>query len=105
MPAGAVTKIIGAKHEVGRVRAASIFESPEELARKLSVLTLASAGLPMPSMVRQLTVARKLGSGFTSRRFSGTDGSSARTSPVTWIPEVAASIEQARASATRQGSP
>src|SRR5262249_39256284 len=76
------TKMIGARHGVGRLTCASISESPVAVAGKGSVATLAVAGAPLIT-VAQLTIARKLAIGFVPRSGSGAGGPSGRTSPFT----------------------
>src|SRR5262249_5960137 len=76
------TKIIGARHGVGRLTCASISESPVVVAGKGSVATLAVVGAPLVTVV-QLTIARKLAIGFVPRSAAGTGGPSSRTSPCT----------------------
>src|SRR5258706_16286076 len=76
------TKMIGARHGLGRLSCAWISESPVAVAGKGSVATLDVAGAP-PIVVMQLTIARKLAAGFLPRSASGTGGPSSRTSPRT----------------------
>src|SRR5215469_8150895 len=76
------TKMIGARHGVGRLTCASICESPAAVAGKRPVATLAVAGAP-PIVVVQLTIATKLATGFVPRSATGTGGASSRTSPCT----------------------
>src|SRR5262245_15016315 len=76
------TKMIGARHGAGRLICASISESPVAVAGKGPVATLAVAGAPLITVV-QLTIARKLATGFVPRSASGTGGPLSRTSPST----------------------
>src|SRR5215475_9598671 len=76
------TKMIGARHGVGRLTCASSFESPVVVAGKGSVATLAVAGAP-PVVVVQLTIAWNVAIGLVPRSASGTGGPSSRTRPCT----------------------
>ena len=79
-----MTNTIGAMQGWGRLTLASIFEFPEESALKSPVLTLATVAVPLASMLRQLTMARKAGNGFLPRSEAGTEGWLASTSPRTF---------------------
>ncbi len=74
------TKMIGAKHGLGRLTVVWIFESPVVVAGKGSVVTFVVAAAPS-TMVRQLTMARNAGMGFVPLRFSGTGAPSSNTNP------------------------
>jgi hypothetical protein len=78
--ADGTTKMIGAKHGLGRLTVVWIIESPVVVAGKGSVVTFAVAAAPS-TMVRQLTMARNEAMGFVPRRFSGTGALSSRTNP------------------------
>src|SRR5258708_17376116 len=70
---------MGGKHGLGTSTVASISASPVEVAVKLSVLMLTTLGLPVPSILWQLKIARKLEIGFVPAK-----GPAARTNPRRW---------------------
>src|SRR6266487_4054066 len=80
-----MTRMIGARHCLGRPTNVSISESPEVVAGNPAVTILTVATFPLPSPLRQLTSARNCASSLVPRTFRGTEGSLANTTPLTLI--------------------
>ncbi len=98
MPPGDVTKMIGAKQGLGRSMVASMSASPSGMvAGKLSVLLVKVVGLPLLSMLRQLTKARKFATGFRPV--------AANTSPLTCTSRVPSAPSSPWALEIVQGAP